>query len=79
MPCSCISLPVTFGTPENFHTESILFDVMEVNLPFNTILDTPTLHQFMAVIHYGYLVLKMPSPNGILKIRGDHDVGVSVM
>jgi hypothetical protein len=31
----------------------------------------------MAVAHYGYLVLKMPFPNGVLKIRGgDHDVGV---
>jgi hypothetical protein len=34
----CISLPVTFRTPENFHTESVLFDVAEVNLPFNVIL-----------------------------------------
>jgi hypothetical protein len=30
----------------------------------------------MAVAHYGYLVLKIPSPNGILKIRGDRDMGV---
>jgi hypothetical protein len=30
----------------------------------------PTLYQFMAVAHYGYLVLKMSSPNGVLKIRG---------
>jgi hypothetical protein len=35
--------------------------------------------QFMAVAHYGYLVLKMPSPNGILKIRGDRDAGVCVL
>jgi hypothetical protein len=27
MPHGCISLPVTFETPENFRTESILFDV----------------------------------------------------
>jgi hypothetical protein len=38
MPHRCISLPVTFGTPENFRTESILSDVVEVNLPFNVIL-----------------------------------------
>jgi hypothetical protein len=66
----CISLPVTFGTAENFRTESVLFDVAEVSLPFNAILGRPTLYQFMAVAHYGYLVLKMPSPNGDLKIRG---------
>jgi hypothetical protein len=33
----CISLLVTFGMVENFHTESVLFDVAEVNLPFNAI------------------------------------------
>jgi hypothetical protein len=70
MPCSCISLPVIFGTVENFRTESVLFDVVEVSLPFNVILGRPPLYQFMVVAHYGYLVLKMPSPNGVLKIRG---------
>jgi hypothetical protein len=60
MPCGCISLPVTFGMPENFRMESILFDVVEANLPFNAILGRPTQYQFMVVAHYGYLVLKMP-------------------
>jgi hypothetical protein len=72
---SCISLPVTFGMVENFRTESVLFDVVEVSLPFNAILGRLALYQFMAVAHYGYLVLKMPSSNGILKIRGGRDVG----
>jgi hypothetical protein len=71
----CISVPVTFGTAENFPMESVLFDVAEVSLPFNVILGKPALYQFMTVAHYGYLVLKMPSPNGVLKIRGDCDAG----
>jgi hypothetical protein len=33
----------------------------------------------MAVTHYGYLVLKMPSPNDVLKIRGDHGADVSTL
>jgi hypothetical protein len=70
-----ISLLVTFGMAENFRTESILFDVMEVSLPFNAILGKPAMYQFMAVAHYGCLELKMPSPNGVLKIRGDRDAG----
>jgi hypothetical protein len=68
-PRGCISLPVTFGTAENFRTESVLFDVAEVSLPFNAILGRPALYQFMAMAHYGYMVLKMPSLNGVLKIR----------
>jgi hypothetical protein len=75
----CISLLVTFGMPENFCTESILFDVAAVNLLFNAILGRPALHQFMAVAHYGYLVLKMPAPNGVLKICGDSGAGVFVL
>jgi hypothetical protein len=68
MPRGCISLPVTFRTAENFHTESILFDVAEVSLPFNAILGRLALYRFMAVAHYGYLDLKMPSPGGVLRI-----------
>jgi hypothetical protein len=78
-PRGCISLLVTFETAENFRTESVLFDVAEVSLPFNAILGRPALYQFMVVAHYGYLVLKMPSSNGVLKIQGDHDAGVCVL
>jgi hypothetical protein len=68
IPRGCISLPVIFGMLGNFCIESILFNIAEVSLPFNAILGRPTLYQFMAVAHYGYMVLKMPSPNGVLKI-----------
>jgi hypothetical protein len=29
------------------------------------------LSKFMAIIHYAYLVLKMPGPCGVISIRGD--------
>jgi hypothetical protein len=79
MPRGCISLPVTFGTAENFRTESILFDVAEVSLPFNAILGRPALYRFMTVAHYGYLVLKMPTPDGVLRIQGDRDAGACAL
>jgi hypothetical protein len=71
IPHSSISLPVTFETPENYHTESVIFDVMHVNLPFNAILSRTALYQFMVMAHYWYLVLKMSSPNDIINIYGD--------
>jgi hypothetical protein len=43
IPRGSISHPVTFGMPESCHTESIIFDIMEVNLPFNTILSRSAL------------------------------------
>jgi hypothetical protein len=71
-PLGSITLSVTFGTEENFRTENVQFDVAEVNLPFNAIIGRSALYRFMAIAHYGYLVLKMPSPAGVLTVRGDH-------
>jgi hypothetical protein len=79
IPRGSISLSVTFGTPENYRTESVVFDVMKVNLPFNAIIGRSALYQFMVIAHYEDLVLKMPSPNGIIKIRGDRSIGVSTL
>jgi hypothetical protein len=78
-PLGSIALPVTFGTEENFRTESILFNVAVVNLPFNAIIDRPTLYRFMAIAHYGYLVLNMPSPTGVLTVRGDRAVALAAI
>jgi hypothetical protein len=66
-----ITLPITFGIEENFRTENVQFDVAEVNLPFNAIIGRPALYRFMDIAHYGYLVLKMPSPARVLTVRGD--------
>jgi hypothetical protein len=68
-----------FGTEENFRTENVQFDVTEVNLPFNAIIGRPALYRFMVVAHYGYLVLKMPSPAGVLTVQGDRTAAVAVV
>ena len=73
-PLGSITLPVTFGTEENFRTESVQFDVAEVNLPFNAIIGRPALYRFMAIAHYGYLVRKMPST-----VRGDRTAAVATV
>jgi hypothetical protein len=33
----------------------------------------------MVIVHYGYLVLKMPSPNCIIKVCGDRSIDVSTL
>jgi hypothetical protein len=71
-PLGSIALLVTFGIEENFRTKNVQFDVTEVNLPFNAIIGRPVLYLFMAIAHYGYLVLKMSSPAGVLTVWGDH-------
>jgi hypothetical protein len=78
-PLGSITLPVTFGTKENFRTENVQFDVAEVNLPFNAIIGRPALYRFMAIAHYRYLVLKMSSPAGVLTVRGDHPAALAAV
>jgi hypothetical protein len=78
-PLGSIALPVTFRTEENFRTENVQFDVAEVNLPFNAIIGRPVLYRFMAIAYYGYLVLKMSSPAGVLTVRGDRAAALAAI
>jgi hypothetical protein len=78
-PLGSIALPVTFGTEENFRTENVQFDAVEVNLPFNAIIGRSALYWFMSIAHYGYLVLKMSSPARVLTVRGDRATALAVV
>jgi hypothetical protein len=78
-PLGSITLLVTFETEENFRTENVVFDVAEVNLPFNAIIGRPALYRFMAISHYGYLVLKMPSPTRVLTVQGDRATALAAI
>jgi hypothetical protein len=70
-PICQISLPVTFGTRENFRTETIQFEVTNFETVYHAFLGRPVLSKFMVIPHYAYLVLKMPGPHGVISIRGD--------
>lgn len=48
-----------------------MFDAVDVDLPYNAIIGRPALAQFMAVAHYAYLTLKIPRPQGIIKLHTD--------
>ena len=46
---------------------------------FRSIIGRLALYRFMAIAHYGYLVLKMPSPTGVLTVRGDRTTAVAAV
>jgi hypothetical protein len=72
IPLGSVVLPVTFGeTRENYSTEYIKFEVADFETSYHAILGRPAIAKFMAVPHYTYLVLKMPSPAGVLSLQGD--------
>jgi hypothetical protein len=68
-PIGHVRLPVTFGTRDNYRTESLDFDVAYIVLPYNAILGYPALAKFMAATHHGYNILKIPSTNGTITVR----------
>jgi hypothetical protein len=71
IPLGSVVLPVTFReTRDNYHTEYVTFEVADFETSYHAILGRPAITKFMAVPHYTYLVLKMPSPAGV-SLQGD--------
>jgi len=71
VPLGHITLPVTFGTTDNYRMKFIRFEVTDFKTTYHAILERPALAKFMAIPYYVYLLLKMPGPNGVLSLRGD--------
>jgi hypothetical protein len=68
-PIGSVTVPVTFGTEQNFRMEYIKFEVADFESSYHAILGRPALAKFMAVAHYVYLLLKMPGNTGVLSLR----------
>jgi hypothetical protein len=70
-PLGSVVLPVTFGMKDNYCTEYIKFEVADFKSSYHAILCRPALAKFMAMPHYVYLLLKMPSKTGVLMLCGN--------
>jgi hypothetical protein len=70
-PLGHIYMSVTFGTPENYRTEFLRFEVANFDYAYNSIIGRPGLAKFMAIPHYTYMILKMPGPQGIITVRAN--------
>jgi hypothetical protein len=73
-PLGRIALNVCFGNRQNYRREKLDFEVMDWPLQYHAILGRPVFSRFMAVPHYMYLVLKMPGPNGIIRVKGSFEL-----
>ena len=71
-PMGKIWVEVLFGTWENCRTESLEFEVVDLESPYHALIGRPALAKFMISTHMGYLKMKMPGPNGVITIAGDH-------
>src|SRR4051812_14957816 len=65
-----IELDVIFGSKRNFARQVLVFEVIDWQSQYHVILGRSSFAQFMAVLHYAYLKLKMPGPAGVITVNG---------
>jgi hypothetical protein len=68
LPLGQLDLPVCFGTPSNFHRETLTFEVVGFRGTYHAVLGRPCYAKFMVVPNYTYLKLKMSGPNGVITV-----------
>ena len=64
-------LEVTFGSPDNFRSEELLFDIAPFRSGYHALLGRRAFARFKVVPHYAYLKLKMPGPCGVITVSGN--------
>ena len=64
-------LEVVFGSPNNFRSEELIFDIAPFRSGYHALLGSTTFAHFNAVPHYAYIKLKMPDPRGVITISGN--------
>jgi hypothetical protein len=67
-----IDVNVTFGQ-DTMRTEVITFDVVDFVYPYNAIFGRNTINKFAAVIHQGYLLMKIPMAAGVISVYGSQE------
>ena len=65
------TLEVVFGSPDNFRSEELIFDIAPFLSAYHALLGRTAFTRFNAVPHYAYLKIKMPGPRGIITISGN--------
>jgi len=66
-----ITLEVVFGSPNNFRSEGLTFDIVPFRSSYHALLGRTAFTRFNAVPHYAYFNLKMPGPRGVITINGN--------
>ena len=65
------TLEVVFGSPDNFRSEELIFDIVPFSSGYHALLGQTAFARFNAVPHYAYLKLKMPVPRGVITVNGN--------
>jgi hypothetical protein len=68
-----ITMLVTFGFVHNTRTEHVVFDIVDMEYPYNAIIGRGTLNAFEAILHPAYLRMKIPSEQGPIDVHGSQE------
>jgi hypothetical protein len=68
-----ITMPVTFGYVHNTRSEKIIFDIIDMDYPYNAIIGRGTFNAFEAILHPAYLCMKIPSEQGPIAVHGSQE------
>ena len=71
-------LDVVFGSPDNFRSEELTFDIAPFRSGYHALLRRTAFAHFNAVLHYGCLKLKMPGPRGVITVSGNTECSLCV-
>ena len=66
-----VTLEVVFGSPDNFQSEELIFDIVPFSSGYHALLGRTAFAKYNAVPHYAYLKLKMPGPRGVITVNGN--------
>jgi hypothetical protein len=68
-----IDVNVTFGQDATMRTKIITFNAIDFVYPYNAIFGRNTINKFAAIIHQGYLLMKIPTAAGVISVYGSQE------
>jgi hypothetical protein len=68
-----ITMLITFGYVHNTRIEQVVFDIIDMEYPYNANIGRGTLNTFEAILHPAYLCMKIPSNQGPIAVHGSQE------
>jgi hypothetical protein len=73
VPLGKITMLVTFSYVHNTRTEQVVFDIVDMEYPYNAIIGRGVFNAFEAILHPAYLCMKIPSEQGPIAVHGSQE------
>jgi hypothetical protein len=68
-----ITMPITFGYVHNTRTEQVVFDIIDMEYPYNAIIGRGTPNAFESILHPTYMCMKIRSDRDPITVHGSQE------